>query len=81
MRDGLRGACKACNAAASRARYVGDPAAHVARVKKWQQENVDRLNAYRRRRRADPAVKRAERSSYLKRTYGITLEALRDDAD
>lgn len=74
MRDGHRSDCKACNAATSRARYVADPAAHVARVKRWQQENTERLNRYRRERRNDPAVKRAERSSYLKRTYGVFIE-------
>jgi hypothetical protein len=72
-RDGHRTECKECNAAASKARYVADPAAAVARVKRWQQANPERLNAYRRERRADPEVKRNERSTYLKRTYGLTL--------
>ena len=74
MRDGVRSDCKACNAAASKARYLADPAAAVTRVKRWQQANPDRVNAYRRVHRAEPAVKRAERSSYLKRKYGITLD-------
>ena len=73
-RDGYRGECKACNAAASRARYVADPATAVARVKRWQQANPERLNAYRRQRRANPDIKRAERSSYLQRKYGLTIE-------
>lgn len=74
MRDGHRNDCKSCNAASSRARYVADPAAHMARVKRWQQENSERLNHYRRQRRNDPDVKRVERSNYLKRTYGISIE-------
>lgn len=73
-RDGVRNDCKACNAAASKARYLANPAAAVARVKRWQQANPDRVNAYHRARRADPRVKRAERSAYLKRKYGITVE-------
>jgi hypothetical protein len=74
MRDGRRNDCKLCNAAASKARYLADPAASVARVKRWQQANADRLNAYHRARRANPIVKRAERSAYLKRKYGISID-------
>jgi hypothetical protein len=74
MRDGYRGDCKACNAAASRVRYQADPAAEIARVKRWQQANADRVNSYHRQRRSDPDVKRAERSSYLQRKYGLTIE-------
>jgi hypothetical protein len=43
-------------------------------VKRWQQANPERLNAYRRQRRTDPLVKRSERSTYLNRKYGITIE-------
>ncbi|MGH9223421.1 MAG: endonuclease VII domain-containing protein [Acidimicrobiales bacterium] len=73
-RDGYRGDCKACNAAASRVRYQADPAVAVARVKRWQQANPERVNAYRRQCRADPQVKRAERSSSLQRQYGLTVD-------
>ena len=74
MRDGHRNDCKPCNLAAQRERYVADPESAKARVKQWQQENADRLNAYRRERRLEPAVKRAQRAGHLKRTYGITTE-------
>ena len=74
-RDGLRGDCKSCFKARARARYQADSSAAIARVKRWQQANPDRLNAYRRRRRLEPEVKRRERAGHLKRKYGITLEA------
>ena len=74
MKDGFRSDCKACNLAAKQERYLADPAATIARVKRWQQENADRVNAYHRARRAEPAVKRADRAGYLMRKYGITIE-------
>ena len=74
-RDGLRGDCKSCFKLRAKARYEADPASAIARVKRWQQANPDRLNAYRRRRRLEPEVKRRERAGHLKRKYGITLEA------
>jgi len=74
MRDGYRGDCKLCNAAASRARYEADRVAEIARVKRWQQANADRVNAYHRERRADPEVKRQARAYHLMRTFGITIE-------
>ena len=48
MRDGYRNDCKVCNLAARKRRYQADPAKAIARVKKWQQQNAERLNAYRR---------------------------------
>ncbi len=74
MRDGHRNDCRRCNLAAKRQRYYVDPDTAKARVKRWQQENADRVNAYRRTRRLVPDVKRAERASHLRRTYGITIE-------
>ncbi len=56
-------------------RYLADPEPTKARVKRWQQENTERLNAYRRARRLEPEVKRRERAGHLMRKYGITLEA------
>jgi hypothetical protein len=73
-RDGLRGDCKPCFKERARLRYLADPAAAKARVKRWQQANPDRLNAYRRQRRLEPEVKRRERAGHLKRKYGISLE-------
>src|SRR5687767_14376922 len=74
MRDGHRNDCKSCNLAAKAERYQADPATAIARVKKWQQENADRLNEYRRARREDPDVKARERAGHLRRKYGITPE-------
>ncbi len=45
-----------------------------ARVKKWQEENPERVRAYQRARRLDPVVKRRERSGHLMRKFGITIE-------
>jgi hypothetical protein len=70
-RDGLRGDCKACFSARAKARYAEKSDEIKAYVKRWQQENADRLNAY---RRAHNANRRREiRERHLKRTFGITL--------
>ena len=73
MRDGHRNECKCCNLAQQHERYKADPARAKARVKQWQQENADRVNAYWRKRRQEPEVKARERDSYLKRRFGISL--------
>ncbi|MEY2569279.1 MAG: hypothetical protein QOE35_3808 [Actinomycetota bacterium] len=72
--DGRRGDCKACNLAAKHERYIADPAKEIARVKAWQQENSDRVNAYQRARRQEPEVKRRARAGHLERKYGMTLD-------
>ncbi|MEY2423977.1 MAG: hypothetical protein QOI95_4044 [Acidimicrobiaceae bacterium] len=77
MRDGHRNDCKSCNLAAKKRRYDADPQLEIARVKKWQQANADRLNAYRRVHNATPERKRALRNGYYRRTFGITA----DDVD
>jgi hypothetical protein len=74
MRDGRRNDCKACNLAAKKRRYDADPAAAIARVKRWQQENAERLNAYRRQRNALPERKRAMRDGYYRRTFGMSAD-------
>jgi hypothetical protein len=74
MRDGYRHDCKACNLAAKRQKYLADPAVVKARVKRWQQANPERLNAYRRARRMEPEVRERERAGHLKRKYGMTIE-------
>ncbi|HWS47876.1 MAG TPA: endonuclease VII domain-containing protein, partial [Acidimicrobiia bacterium] len=73
-RDGYRPECKACNLAARKAKYAENPAPYIARVKKWQQENADRLNAYRREYRQRPERKRADRDAHLRRKYGIGID-------
>jgi hypothetical protein len=57
-----------------KAKYAENPKPYIARVKKWQQENVERLNAYRRDYRQRPDRQRADRNGYLRRKYGITIE-------
>lgn len=74
MQDGYRNDCKGCNLAAKAARYKANPQPCIDRVKRWQQENPDRLNATRRRRRELPEVKRRERAAHLMRKFGITIE-------
>jgi hypothetical protein len=74
MKDGHRSECKVCNLAAKKRRYDADPAAHIARVKRWQQDNAERLNAYRREHNARPERKRAMRDGYYRRTFGITAD-------
>lgn len=73
-KDGLRGDCKTCNADDKRRRYLADRQAAIARVKRWQQANADRVNAVQRARRARPEVKRRAREEHLKRKYGMTIE-------
>jgi hypothetical protein len=72
MKDGHRGDCKVCNLAYQHRRYVADPEPAKARVKRWQQANAAELNAYRRARRQDPAVKGRDRAGHLRRKYGIS---------
>jgi len=72
MRDGHRNDCKACNLAAKKARYDADPAKAIQRVRRWQQANADRVNEVHRRNNARPERKAANRTGYLRRTYGIT---------
>lgn len=74
MRDGYRNDCKSCNLAARAARYAENPQPYIDRVKRWQQANADRLNAYHREYRRRPGRKAADRDQYLKRKYGVSLE-------
>jgi hypothetical protein len=71
---GLRPECKTCTRAYRSAWYAENASAEVARVKAWQQANVERVNAGQRKRRQDPARKLKERDAYLRRKYGIGLE-------
>lgn len=74
MRDGRRNECKTCNLAAKRERYLADPQAAIARVKRWQQENPERYRENQRRIRSSPAGKERQRAGHLRRKYGITVE-------
>jgi hypothetical protein len=74
MRDGHRNECKSCNLRQKQDRYQQDPQRAIARVKKWQQDNAEQLNAYRRRRREFPEVKQRERNTHLRRKFNLTPE-------
>lgn len=74
MRDGYRSDCRACNLEAKHQRYLKDRASAIARTKRWQQANADRVNASQRARRAKPEVKRRAREEHLKRKFGMTIE-------
>lgn len=67
-KDGLRGECKSCTSADKRRRYLADPQAAIARVKRWQQANPERVNTTQRARRAKPEAKRRARSEHLMRS-------------
>ena len=71
-RDGHRGECKACFRTQAVERYRRDPEAAKARTRKWQQENREELQEYRRLRRLEPEVKARDRAGHLRRKYGIT---------
>jgi len=43
-------------------------------VKRWQQENSERLNEYRREYRKRPDRKRADRDGHLRRKFGIGVD-------
>lgn len=76
MRDGHRNECRDCFRAIARERYQRDPAKAIAQVKRWQQENAERLNAYRRARNQLLEVKRQQRDGYYRRTYGLSADAV-----
>lgn len=74
MRDGHRNECKPCHLAEKKQRYQADPAKYKAMVKRWQQANAERLNAYRRQLNATPERKRKQRDGYYRRTFGISAD-------
>lgn len=75
MKDGHRHDCKGCHSLAHRKWYGENRDTEIARVKRWQQENKERVNASQRRRRAERGdeYKRKEREGHLLRKYGIRL--------
>jgi hypothetical protein len=72
-KDGRRPDCKACNLAIRARKYAANPQPYIDRVKRWQQDNPERLNEYRREYRQRPERKAADREGYLKRKYGMTI--------
>ena len=74
MRDGHRSECKPCFRAISAARYRANPEPVKERARRWQQENPERHRANQQRYRADGRKAAKDRASYLKRTFGITVQ-------
>jgi hypothetical protein len=70
-RDGLRGDCKTCFKRRAANWYQENRDHVIARVKKWQAENPDRVAATRQRRIRDP---RRDRDQHLRRTFGLSLD-------
>ncbi len=73
-RDGYRSECKACNGAMSARRYRENPGPVIERAKKWNRENAERYNERMRAYQESGKKAVSDRKSYLKRTYGLTLE-------
>jgi hypothetical protein len=73
-RDGRRGDCKACNLAKRAAKYRENPNAYIDRVKRWQEENPERYQKRQQEYRDSGKKAIADRKSYLKRTYGMSIE-------
>jgi hypothetical protein len=74
MRDGHRNDCKVCNLAARAARNAANPQPNRDRVKRWREQNPEKYQDKMREYAASPAKKLADRKSYLRRKYGITVE-------
>jgi hypothetical protein len=73
-KDGHRGECKDCFRAQAAARYRADPERVKSRVRRWQQENPQRVRETRAAYIADGRKSENDRRSYLKRKFGITPE-------
>jgi hypothetical protein len=70
MRDGYRSECKVCHLAQQKLWYQANRQRAIASVKRWQQENKERLHEYRRGYRRRRKVE--ERNAYLPCTFGMS---------
>jgi hypothetical protein len=73
MADGHRSDCIPCNLAAKKARTALDPQANRDRVRRWQLDNPERYRAKQLEYAASGRKQVADRKSYLKRKYGMTI--------
>jgi len=73
MRDGHRNECKLCNLAQQAARNRADPESNRERARRWAREHPERRAARDRAYRASGRKRIADRKSYLKREYGLTV--------
>ncbi len=71
-RDGLRGECKSCHIAKSKAWYARNRDESIAYVKRWQQTHPEHMREYRQRNRDRRALQM--RRLHLRRRFGMTLE-------
>lgn len=69
-KDGLRGDCKTCHSQRSKEWYANNRERSIAYVKRWRQENKERVNMSRRERNA--TRKREIREAHLVRKFGLT---------
>lgn len=74
MRDGRRNDCIPCNLAASKRRNAANPMPNRERARRWQRENPERREKYQQLYRASGRKAISDRRSYLKRSFGMTLE-------
>jgi hypothetical protein len=71
-KDGLRPDCKACHSNRGKAWYAQNREKAIAYVKRWQQDNPERLREYRLKNREKRALQM--RGLHLRRTFGMTIE-------
>jgi hypothetical protein len=73
-RDGHRPECKPCTAARRKAWYASNRTREVDRVRAWQRANPERYAQRQQEYKESGKKAIADRKSYLKRTYGLTVE-------
>jgi hypothetical protein len=73
-RGGLRGDCIPCNLAAKAARHRENPGPARERTRRWREANLERFAANQQAFVASGGKRLADRKSYLKRKYGLTIE-------
>jgi hypothetical protein len=70
MVDGHRSECKSCHRVKQRLWYQANREHAIAEVKRWQQENKEHLNQYRREYRKGREAE--AREGHLRRKFGLT---------
>ena len=73
-RDGLRGDCIPCNLAAKAEQHRLNPRPGRERTRRWREANVEQAKANQQAFVASGGKRMADRKSYLKRKYGMTIE-------
>ena len=73
-RDGLRGDCIPCNLATKAERHRLNPEPARKRTQEWRRANLERATANQQAFVASGGKRLADRKSYLKRKYGMTID-------